>query len=129
MLVPTIADVQKKVTPVLIEFGVRKAVLFGSIVKGTATEDSDVDLLVDSGLHGFDFIDLGESVRMSMDRPVDIFDVTHIRKGSRVEQEILRTGCCQKVRQYSTGENYAEFLDDIMLQDACIPLLLLPEPA
>lgn len=92
MPVPTIADVQKKVTPVLIEFGVRKAVLFGSIAKGTATEGSDMDLLVDSGLHGFDFIDLGESIRMAVDRPVDIFDVTYIRKGSRVEQEILRTG-------------------------------------
>ena len=92
MSAPTIADVQKKVTPILIEFGVRKAILFGSIAKGTATEDSDVDLLVDSGLQGFDFIDLGESVRMAVDRPVDIFDVTHVRKGSRVEQEIMRTG-------------------------------------
>ena len=92
MSVPTIADVREKVTPVLIEFGVRKAILFGSIAKGTAAEDSDVDLLVDSGLQGFDFIDLGESVRMAVNRPVDIFDVTHVRKGSRVEQEIKRTG-------------------------------------
>lgn len=92
MSVPTIKDIQEKVTPILIEFGVRKAILFGSIAKGTATEDSDVDILVDSGLHGFDFIDLGESVRMAVDRPVDIFDITHIRTGSRVEREIQNTG-------------------------------------
>ncbi len=92
MSVPTISSVREKIVPVLIEFGVRKAVLFGSIAKGTATENSDLDLLVDSGLKGFDFIDLGESVRMAVDRPVDIFDVTHIRKGSRIDQEIQRTG-------------------------------------
>ena len=92
MSVPTISSVREKVVPVLIEFGVRKAVLFVSIAKGTATENSDLDLQVDSGLKGFDFIDLGESVRMAVDRPVDIFDVTHIRKGSRIDQEIQRTG-------------------------------------
>lgn len=28
--------------------------------------------------------------------------------------------CCQKVCQYSAGKNYTEFLDDMMLQDACM---------
>ena len=41
MSVPTISSVREKIVPVLIEFGVRKAVLFGSIAKGTATENSD----------------------------------------------------------------------------------------
>lgn len=92
MSVPTIADIQERITPVLTEFGVRKATLFGSIAKGTATENSDVDLVVDSGLQGFDFIDLGESVRIAVNRPVDIFDVTHIRTGSKVAEEIQKTG-------------------------------------
>lgn len=92
MAVPTIQDVQKKVIPVLEEFGVRKAVLFGSIAKGTATECSDLDMMVDSGLKGLDFVDLIVCVEEAIGIPVDLLDVTHIRKGSRVDQEILKTG-------------------------------------
>jgi hypothetical protein len=92
MDVLTINDVQQKTAPIFQKFGVRKAILFGSIAKGTATASSDLDLLVDSGLHGFDFIDLGESVRASVNCPVDIFDVTHIQKDSRIAREIAQTG-------------------------------------
>ena len=28
--------------------------------------------------------------------------------------------CCHKVQQYSNSKSYAEYLDDLMLQDACI---------
>lgn len=28
--------------------------------------------------------------------------------------------CCQKVQQYTVGKRYFEYLDDLMLQDACI---------
>lgn len=28
--------------------------------------------------------------------------------------------CCQKVRKYNTGKCYSDFMDDLMLQDACI---------
>ena len=92
MPVPTVMDVQKQITPILKSFGVRRAVLFGSIAKGNATEHSDLDLMVDSGLRGFDFIELGESVRLAVNRSVDIIDVTHIQKGSKIEHEIMQTG-------------------------------------
>lgn len=28
--------------------------------------------------------------------------------------------CCQKVWKYNTGKSYSDFVDDLMLQDACI---------
>ena len=28
--------------------------------------------------------------------------------------------CCQKVQQYSVNKSYTEYLEDLMLQDACI---------
>ena len=70
----------------------RRAVLFGSVAKGTATENSDVDLLVDSRLQGFDFITLYCDARDTLGRDVDMFDVTHIEKDSRIDREIRKTG-------------------------------------
>lgn len=49
---PTIAEIKTKLIPIFDAYGVQSATLFGSIAKGTATERSDLDLLVDSGLKG-----------------------------------------------------------------------------
>jgi predicted nucleotidyltransferase len=43
----TIAEIKKRITPVLKKYGIKKASLFGSIVKGESTGDSDVDILVE----------------------------------------------------------------------------------
>jgi len=88
----TVAMIQEAITPVLKQHGVSKAVLFGSHAKGCARENSDVDLLVDSGLKGFAFIGLIEDVYEKLNCPVDVFDVTHINKGSKMEKEIEATG-------------------------------------
>ena len=60
--------------------------------KGTATEHSDVDLLVDSGLRGLKFFGLLESVTCALNLPVDLLDVTQIEHGSKVEHEIQNSG-------------------------------------
>ena len=62
----SLSELKSILNPVFSEHGVRKAVLFGSYAKGTATEHSDVDLLVDSGLRGLKFFGLLESVICSL---------------------------------------------------------------
>ncbi|MCK4695059.1 MAG: nucleotidyltransferase family protein [Candidatus Cloacimonetes bacterium] len=42
-----IENIKKRLIKVLIEHEVKKAALFGSIVRGEATEDSDIDLLIE----------------------------------------------------------------------------------
>ena len=42
----TLPQLKRVLTPVFDAYGVRKAILFGSYAKGTATEKSDIDLLV-----------------------------------------------------------------------------------
>lgn len=91
-MVENMNDVQRALVPVFVRYGIAKAVLFGSMAKGTATAESDVDLLVDSDLHGLDFFGFAEDVREAVDRPVDVFDVTHVEKGSAVDKEIQTTG-------------------------------------
>ena len=88
----TVRDSQDALTPVFEQYGVSRAVLFGSIAQGTATQKSDIDLLVDSHLRGMKFVGLMEAVRQIAGRPVDVFDVTHIERGSPLDREIHATG-------------------------------------
>ena len=45
----TIEDIRKAVTKIGKKYGIKNAYLFGSYAKGTATEKSDVDLIIDRG--------------------------------------------------------------------------------
>ena len=87
-----ITEIRDVLSPVFARYGVSRAVLFGSLAKGTATEKSDIDLLVDSNLHGLRFVGLMESIRQAVKMPVDVFDTSHIEAGSRIDREIRRTG-------------------------------------
>ena len=86
------SDIQALLSPIFADYGITKAVLFGSFAKGTATDKSDIDLLVESGLHGLRFVGFMEPIRQKVDRPVDVFDISHIEKGSQLEREIQATG-------------------------------------
>ena len=88
-----IDTIKDRLRPVFSNYNVTSAVLFGSYAKGTATEKSDVDLMVDSKLHGLNFFALLEEIREALgEKPVDVLDVTHIDEGSKIQQEILSTG-------------------------------------
>lgn len=91
-MMKNIHDVQAALQPVFRKYNVTRAVLFGSVAKGTATEKSDVDLVVDSGLRGLKFVGLMEAIREALSSEVDVFDRTHIEGGSKLEREIRNTG-------------------------------------
>lgn len=78
--------------PVFVRHNVKKAVLFGSYVKGMADKNSDVDLLLDSRLRGLKFVGLIKDVRSALDKEVDVFDETHIIPGSKISSEIQKDG-------------------------------------
>ncbi len=88
----TLPQIKRALTPVFDAYGIRKAVLFGSYGKGIATEKSDIDLLVDSGLRGLRFVGFLDDVQRAVGKEVDLFDVTHIESGSRIDREIQQTG-------------------------------------
>jgi len=87
-----VEEIKSRLTPVFDANGVRSAVLFGSYAKGSATEKSDVDLLVDSGLKGLDFVGLAEYIRNALEKEVDVIDVGYVKKGSKIEDEVRETG-------------------------------------
>ena len=85
--------IKTSLNPVFRFYNIRRATLFGSYAKGTANEKSDVDLYVDSGLKGMRFVGFMESVRKALNgKDVDIFDATHVERGSKVKSEIEETG-------------------------------------
>ena len=87
-----VLEIKSKLEPIFIANGVKSAVLFGSYAQGSATSNSDIDILVDSGLRGLDFVGLIESVRETLQKNVDMIDVHYIDNDSLVEREIMDTG-------------------------------------
>lgn len=70
----------------------KEAILFGSVAKGIATEKSDIDILVDSGLKGLSFYGLLEDIIEATGKDIDLIDISQIDKGSQIEREIKDTG-------------------------------------
>ena len=88
----SVSQLKNTLVPLFRDYGVRKAVLFGSYGKGTATEKSDVDLLVDSRLRGLHFVGFLDDIQRALGKDVDLFDVSHIQPDSLIDREIRQTG-------------------------------------
>ncbi len=71
---------------------VEYAYLFGSYAKGTATEKSDVDLLVSAEITGIQFYDLVETLRESLCKNVDVLNFDQLKGNPELVNEILRDG-------------------------------------
>jgi predicted nucleotidyltransferase len=87
-----LAEIKRRLSPVFQTHGVKSAVLFGSYATGEATARSDIDILVDSGLRGLDFVGLIEYVREALQKEVDLIEVHYLKKNSRIEQEVSKNG-------------------------------------
>ena len=68
------------------------AVLFGSYAKGTPKGNSDIDILVDSNLHGLAFYGLLEDVVTSLNKSVDLIDCSEVVPNSVIDYEIKKNG-------------------------------------
>lgn len=67
--------------PILKRFGVKKAALFGSVVRGEATDASDIDMLVQTPKHIslFGFIDIKLALEDTLGKSVDLVDYDAIK--------------------------------------------------
>jgi len=89
-----IEKIKEKAIPVLRNYPVDKAILFGSYVKGEATENSDIDLYIDTNgkLKGLDFVGLLEILVETMGTDIDLIDKSHIEPDSPILKEIENEG-------------------------------------
>lgn len=88
----TIQQIQMILKPIFSDYNVKKAILFGSYAKGYAKEQSDIDILVDSELKGLAFFGLLENVVTSLEKNVDLFNVSQIIPNSQIDEEIKKSG-------------------------------------
>ncbi len=88
----TTRQIKTMLQPVFMNYNIKKAILFGSYADGAAKPNSDVDILVDSRLRGLAFFGLLEDVASTLDKDVDMIDVSQITENSEVDKEIKKNG-------------------------------------
>lgn len=83
-------EIKNKALPILKEAGATRSALFGSIVRGEAREDSDIDMLVElpKGMSLFDFVDLQLKLEQVLNRKVDLGEFSTIKP--RLKDYILK---------------------------------------
>ncbi|MBR2674906.1 MAG: nucleotidyltransferase domain-containing protein [Mogibacterium sp.] len=74
------------------EYPVYYCYLFGSYSKGTATETSDVDLLVSTDVSGLHFYGLAEKLRSKLKKKVDLITLNQLKDNLELLDEILKHG-------------------------------------
>lgn len=87
-------EIKMKLLPILSDYPIDKAILFGSYARGNPTDSSDIDLVIDSNgkIRGIDFFSVLEDIAKIFDVPVDLIEASQIIEGSRVQNEINETG-------------------------------------
>lgn len=95
-VLPSIDDIKTTVVPVLRQYGIARAGLFGSFADGTMDESSDIDILIETPneMDLFEFIDLKDELSKVLDRNVDLVQYEGLRK--RIKNQILN----QEIRFY-----------------------------
>ena len=92
MIMLDFESIKDELSPIFKKYDVNSAILFGSYAKENARDNSDVDILVDSGLKGLAFFGLLEDVVNALGKPVDLIDVTQVDPNSVVMNEINQKG-------------------------------------
>jgi hypothetical protein len=73
-----IEQIKRKVLPILVKHGIKKAGVFGSVVRGTDKRDSDVDFLVEfsdqtrQSMSLFDLMDIEEELEQVLGKKIDL---------------------------------------------------------
>lgn len=90
----SIREIKEKAIPILQGYPVDKAILFGSYAKGDPTNNSDIDLYIDTNgrLKGLDFIGLLEILVDTLGMDIDLIDKSHIEPNSLIMKEIENGG-------------------------------------
>jgi predicted nucleotidyltransferase len=79
----SLLDIQKKLSPLLREYGIKKAAVFGSVSRGDDRPDSDVDILISLGekpMGMLAFVSMTRQAEEQLGRKVDIVTENGINK-------------------------------------------------
>lgn len=88
----SLEEIKNQCLKVFEDKDVEFAYLFGSYAKGTATENSDVDILVSTTITGLDYYELVETLRENLKKKVDLLNISQLNNNQKLVQEILKDG-------------------------------------
>ena len=101
----SVEEIKEKMIPILKNYPVKRAILFGSFAKGEANSTSDIDLYIDTNgkLRGLDFVGLLEILVDTLGIDIDLIDKSHVDTNSLIIQEIEDGGMIiyEKSKDYS----------------------------
>jgi len=90
-MVYSISEIQAIITPIAEKFRLRAVYLFGSYARGTATEESDIDLLIDTeGTDIRSLLDLAAvycDLEEALKKPVDLLTLSSITQEARMPSD------------------------------------------
>jgi len=94
MMVLTQEEIRNMITPVVQRHPVKRVVIFGSYARGTATAESDLDIMIDSEnmLEGFDYFGIVGTLVKKFPIAIDILEASEIDKNSVFYSNIQRDG-------------------------------------
>lgn len=85
-------DIVSACSRIFADYDVRCGILFGSYATGTATETSDVDLLVVTEVSGIRFYGMAERLREKLKKKVDLLNAGQLTDNVELTNEILTKG-------------------------------------
>lgn len=85
-------EIVSKCSRIFEEYPVHYCYLFGSYAKGTATERSDVDLLISSDVTGIKFYGLAERLRETLKKNIDLINVEQLVDNMELLNEVMKEG-------------------------------------
>ncbi len=92
-MVYSVEELKRRIAPVAEKYGLREVYLFGSYARSEATEQSDVDILVDragSKVRGmFEMGGLYEDLRASVGKEVDLVTTQTLEQSSTLRRTPL----------------------------------------
>lgn len=91
--------IKQIVTKIAKNYDVERIYLFGSYIKGEASEHSDIDLYMESGLYGLEYFEFAEQLRENLKKKVEILSNKTVQEKSKIEEEIKKTGVLIYERQ------------------------------
>ena len=90
-MIYTISELQRIITPIAQKYHLRAVYLFGSYARGTATENSDIDLLIDTeGASVRSLLDLAAiycDLEEALQKNVDLLTVDSLRQKAQMPSE------------------------------------------
>ena len=90
----TVDEIRTIITPPVEPFPIVRVILFGSYAGGEATEESDVDLILDSKgtIDSWVFFGLIGKIAKNMPIKADVFELDEVKKPSEMFDNISNEG-------------------------------------